>query len=102
VIAPHCSRYEYRLLRFCHRLLQEARDTAQRSDFDNPQDEGLADGERARNIGDAFCSCTSLKDKIQSLQLHVPRAVTAQGSSRVKQERDKTRRGSKNGKMTGR
>lgn len=43
---------------------------------------------------------TSLKIKIQSLQLHVPRGLAAQGSSRVQQERDKKIRGSKNKKMT--
>ena len=41
-------------------------------------------------------------DKIQTLQLHVPRGHTAQGSCRVEQERDNTSRGSNNEDMTGR
>ena len=41
-------------------------------------------------------------DMIQTLQLHVPRGYTAQGSYRVEQERDKTSHGSSNGDMTGR
>ena len=42
------------------------------------------------------------RDKVQALQLHVPRGHTAQGSCRVEQERDNTSRGSNNGDMTGR
>ena len=41
-------------------------------------------------------------DKIQALQLHVPRGHTAQGSCRVEQERDNTSRGSNNGNTAGR
>ena len=41
-------------------------------------------------------------DKIQTLQLHVPREHTAQGSCRVEQERDDTSRCSNNGDTTGR
>ena len=42
------------------------------------------------------------RDKIQTLQLHVPRGHTAQGSCGVEQERDNTGRGSTCGDTTGR
>ena len=41
-------------------------------------------------------------NKIQTPQLHVPRGHTAQGSCRVEQEWDNTRRGSNSGDTTGR
>ena len=41
------------------------------------------------------------RDKIETLQLDVPRGHTAQGSCRVEQERDNTSRGSNNGHTTG-
>lgn len=43
----------------------------------------------------------TLRDKIQTPQPHVPRGVTAQGSSRVEQKRDKASRDSNNGNITG-
>ena len=57
---------------------------------------GLACAHRRRHTKEERC------DKIETLQLHVPRGHAAQGSCRVEQERDNTSRGSNNGDTTGR
>ena len=57
---------------------------------------GLAGAHRRRNTKQ------ERRDKIQKLQLHVPRGHTAQGSCRFEQERDNTGCGSNNGAATGR
>ena len=56
----------------------------------------LAGAHRRRHTKQERC------DKVQTLQLHVPRGYMAQGSCRVKQERDNESRGSNNGDTTGR
>ena len=62
----------------------------------NRRGRGLAGAHRRRHTKQECC------DKIQTLQLHVPRGHTAQGSCRVEQERENTRRGSNNWNTAGR
>ena len=54
-------------------------------------------GWRVQTADDMQCR----NDQIQTLQLHAQRGMTAQGGSRVEEERDKTSRGSHNGDRIG-
>ena len=71
-------------------------DQAGRRNRTNRRGRGLAGAHRSQHTKQERC------DKTQTLQLHVPRGHTAQGSCRVEQERDNTGRGSNNGDTTGR
>ena len=57
--------------------------------------QGLTGAHRRQHAKQECC------DKILTLQLHVSRGHTAQGSCRVEEERDNTSRGSNNGNMPG-
>ena len=64
--------------------------------YQHRRSRGLVGARRRRHTKQECCN------KIQTLQLHVPRGYTAQGSGRVEQERDNTSRGNNNGVTTGR